>query len=137
MWNWKTFSLLWSPAPFNFKIFFHWLEHFERRPSWGGSYSLIAINLFAPETKSWSNSWLVSNNRRGSLLINGLRDLPQPVITCSKLTIETVEQGVKYALSFATKTLKLVKWKAWVQVKSLSGQPPRGQISVQSQHQGH
>ena len=30
---------------------------------------------------------------------NGLNQVTQPAITCSKLTIETVEQGVKYVQS--------------------------------------
>ena len=28
-------------------------------------------------------------------IVNGFQQLTQPVITCSKLTIETLEQGVK------------------------------------------
>ena len=32
-------------------------------------------------------------------LLNSFKDTQQPAITCSKLTIETLEQGVKYVQS--------------------------------------
>ena len=38
--------------------------------------------------------------RMGTMARNGLRDLYQPTVTGSKLTIETLEQGVKYVQSY-------------------------------------
>ena len=39
------------------------------------------------------------NMRQIQTLIKFLLAIPQPEITCSKLTIETLEQGVKYVQS--------------------------------------
>ena len=36
---------------------------------------------------------------------------PQPVFTCSKFTIETPEQGVKYVQSYALKTPEPRQWR--------------------------
>ena len=38
--------------------------------------------------------------KMGTMARNGLRDLYQPTVTGSKLTIETLEQGVKYVQSY-------------------------------------
>ena len=38
--------------------------------------------------------------RMRTMARNGLRDLYQPTVTGSKLTIETLEQGVKYVQSY-------------------------------------
>ena len=39
------------------------------------------------------------NNDYSGVSIVGFKGLPQPAITCSKLTNETLEQGLKYVQS--------------------------------------